>query len=63
MFKTTHSHVATSAIGELWKTDERKQAGKLPADNRELATSILGTSLVQTLVEEDRQPPDVRDAV
>lgn len=50
----THS----TAIGALWKNyDGCEEQDTL--DKKELATSILGKSLVDALVEEKRQPPDV----
>ena len=51
---------ATScAIGDLWKRDVGPENDVLPANNKQLATCILGRSMVGTLVEEDHQPPDV----
>ena len=51
---------ATScAIGDLWKRDVGPENDVLPADNKQLATCILGRSMVDTLVEEDHQPPDI----
>ena len=35
------------------------EADMLPIDKKQLAVSILGESMVHTLVEENRQPPDV----
>ena len=56
--KPTQQH-ATSSIADLWKDDAGPEAHTMPVDKKELATSILGKSLVDTLVEENREPPDV----
>ena len=56
--KPTQQH-ATSSIADLWKDDAGPEVHTMPVDKKELATSILGKSLVDTLVEENREPPDV----
>ena len=56
--KPTQQH-ATSSIADLWKDDAGPEAHTMQVDKKELATSILGKSLVDTLVEENREPPDV----
>lgn len=53
-----HLKPAISAIGSLWKSDGHDEQ-ETSVDKRRLATSILGTDLVQKLVEENREPPDV----
>lgn len=55
--KSAPKDMASSAIGTLWKRGEGDE--EEITDRKELATSILGTSLVNTLVEENREPPDV----
>lgn len=49
--------IASSTIATLWKRGEGDEEDI--ADRKELATSILGASLVNTLVEEHHEPPDV----
>lgn len=48
----------TSAFGEIWKRDAGS-AITMDLDTKEMATSILGKNLVDTLTEADKQPPDV----
>lgn len=52
--------MASSAIVDLWKRDVCHEDHAVPADKKQLATSILGQNMVDTLVEENHQPPDVR---
>ena len=54
---STRAKTDVCAIGTLWKEDGHEQ--EAPVDKKELATSILGEDLVATLVEKNRQPPDV----
>jgi len=49
---------ASSRIGKFWKSDEDLIEDKL-VDRKEAAISKLGKSLVDTLLEENHQPPDV----
>ena len=55
--KPSHKDTTSSAIASLWKQSEENE--EMSTDRKKLATSILGKHLVDTLVEEDRQPPDV----
>ena len=57
--KTIHKSRVSSAFGELWKKDEISEDDAALADQKKLATAVLGESLVDTLVERDLQPPDV----
>ena len=55
--KSGPKNITSSAIGTLWKRGEGNE--EEITDRKELATSVLGTSLVNTLVEENHEPPDV----
>ena len=57
--KNDQKNLTSSGIGELWKRDGNTEDAALPEDKTLLATSILGTSLVNTLVEKNHEPPDV----
>jgi hypothetical protein len=48
----------TCSVMDLWKGHEA-DVTTIPVDKKELATTILGKNLVDTMVEEKRQPPDV----
>ena len=53
---------ASSTVADLWRKDlggELDNDGVAAQDKKQLATSVLGESMVQTLVQENRQPPDV----
>ena len=54
---STDTMKASPHIAELWKTDVG--LSEMPTDKKQLATSVLGASLVETLTEDKRQPPDV----
>lgn len=60
--KSVQPITASTAIGELWKKEGNMADVALPEDKTALATAVLGTSLVNTLVEKDHQPPDVSHA-
>lgn len=47
---------SSNVIGALWQDTAEHQTA---IDKKQLATSVLGNSLVDALVEENRQPPDV----
>lgn len=49
----------STAIATLWKGERNAPLLPCPEDKKDLATSILGEKLVETLTEEKRQPPDV----
>jgi hypothetical protein len=55
--KTAPKDVTSLAIGTLWKRGEGDE--EEIADRKQLATSILGMNLVNTLTEENHEPPDV----
>lgn len=44
-------------LGELWKTE--KEANDAVVDTKSLAVQLLGSDLVDTITEANRQPPDV----
>ncbi len=53
----------STAIATLWKQQPSDLDLPGPSDKRELATSILGEKLVDTLSERNQQPPEVRCGV
>ena len=44
-------------LGELWKTE--KETNDAVLDTKSLAVQVLGSNLVDTITEANRQPPDV----
>ena len=58
--QTARCRVTTStSIATLWKEQQSGSELPGPVDKKELATSILGEKLVDTLTEKNQQPPDV----
>lgn len=50
-----------SKIGELWQSSHTDEGSYLPEDDKvEVATGVLGESLVSVIREEHREPPHVR---
>ena len=56
---TTQSVKHTSIIANLWKNDKPGAPSETLEDTQARAATVLGEKLVATVVQENRQPPDV----